>query len=1160
MFSQTLPVFIGLESAGMSFKRRCLCLLGAAFVCGRSGASLCPQPPLTNDASLAMPQVGQNELRILTPTLLELRLITTKALTAGVGQWNFVTGAGQSQTPAAPQIGVLVNGNADRVASIGFRRRPLYAPLNNYDLRIDNYLYVQVATPIATNQIVQVVNPDTTLWEPTRHFTATASPFRLSPAIHVNQTGYVPAMPKQAMVGYFLGNLGELTVAATNFSIVDTGTGATVFTGSLTPRPDIGFTYSPTPYQQVLQADFSAFTNAGEYQLVVPGLGASYPFFINDGAAAAFARAYALGLYEQRSGTATTMPFTRFTHAADHTAPASVPLPPAQFSSAWNIIASYGTAVNPNNPPQTAAFLTNAASQLFPFVNTGAVSVAGGHFDAGDYSKYTVDSAWMVHSLVFAADSLPGVGALDNLGIPESDDGKSDLLEEAKWEADFLAKMQDADGGFYFLVYPRNREYEIDVLPENGDPQIVWPKNTVSTAAAVAALAQCSSSPLFKAQFPQAATNYFAAALRGWQFLTNAIARHGVAGSYQKLIHYGDDFAPNAALAWAACEMYLATGDPQYEQKLFAWLPDPTNANTFMFGWWRMYQSYGNAIRDYAFAARSGRLLASQLDPNYLGRCESEVIAAAEDQLTRSADSAYGTSFPLQSKGVRTAGWYFSLDQAFDLAVASALNDYPPLNDPRPKFLAAIVNNLNYEGGCNPVNMSFVEGLGWRRQRAIVSQFALNSRRILPPSGLPVGNLVGGFDYLSLYQGELGGLCFPLEGSPAAPYPLYDRWGDSWIVETEQTIVNQARQLGAAAFLMARTSLASQTWQPVIAQISVPPNVWVATAATASVQVAGLSLTNARVVWEAQGQEPAFGTNYLLCATNAGPHWLEAEVQWPDGRRAFAATNFFSTNGPPSIRVAIISPVVIAGSTNSAGFVFSRAGDTSAPVAVNYSVSGTAIAGVDYLLSGPVIIPAGATTNLVPVVAITNSAGLNPETIVLTVQTGANYLAPSPGSATVSLVNLAGQVTNFFGVQSGGFTVQWTSVPGFSYQVACKGNLSDADWVKLADGIVATSTNTSWTDYSAAGLTQRYYLVSGSDPAAVKLYFPPQQLVPNGGLQLGWTSLPGQTYHVWFADNLTNAVWQDLSGPLSGTATLTTWTDFLTAGVPRRFYRIHADP
>src|SRR6059036_4331260 len=106
---------------------------------------------------------------------------------------------------------------------------------------------------------------------------------------------------------------------------------------------------------------------------------------------------------------------------------------------------------------------------------------------------------------MFAVDAFPGVAALDNLGIPESGDGISDLMQEAKWEADFLVKMQDADGGFYFLVYPRDREYEYDVLPDHGDPQVVFPKTTSVTAAAVAALAEAASSPLFKAQFPDRA-------------------------------------------------------------------------------------------------------------------------------------------------------------------------------------------------------------------------------------------------------------------------------------------------------------------------------------------------------------------------------------------------------------------------------------------------------------------------------------------------------------------------------------------------------------------------------------------------------------------------------------------------------------------------------
>src|SRR5205814_2759406 len=212
------------------------------------------------------------------------------------------------------------------------------------------------------------------------------------------------------------------------------------------------------------------------------------------------------------------------------------------FGFTWNTISNYALQLNSDNPRQRAPRLTNEAAQLYPFVNKGPVDVSGGHHDAGDYSKYTINSAALIHYLVFAVDAFGGVGELDNLGIPESGDGKSDLLEEAKWEADFLAKLQDADGGFYFLVYLRNREYEWDILPDHGDPQVVWPKNTAATAAAVAALAQCSSSPQFRKYYPEDAKRYLASARRGWDFLQRAIERHGRSGAYKKLTHYGDDY------------------------------------------------------------------------------------------------------------------------------------------------------------------------------------------------------------------------------------------------------------------------------------------------------------------------------------------------------------------------------------------------------------------------------------------------------------------------------------------------------------------------------------------------------------------------------------------------------------------------------------------
>src|ERR1041384_1950225 len=368
--------------------------------------------------------------------------------------------------------------------------------------------------------------------------------------------------------------------------------------------------------------------------------------------------------------------------------------------------------------------------------------------------------------------------------------------------------MQDDDGGFYFLVYPRDRKYENDLLPDQGDLQIVWPKNTAATAAAVAALAQASSSTLFKKKFPDATKLYLEKAKRGWDFLEHALARYGKDGAYQKLTHYGDEFMHDDELAWAACEMFLATGGSAYHRKLNEWF-NPADPRTRKWGWWRLYEGYGCATRSYAFAAKTGRIKREQLDPVYLKRCEDEVIKCAEDQLRWSADSAYGTSFPTENKRFRSGGWYFSLDRAFDLATAYCL-DHPALQDPRPKYLEAILGNLNYEGGCNPVNVCYLTGLGWKRQHEIVHHYAMNDRRVLPPSGLPIGNVQAGFGWLDHYKQELGALSFPPDGAPESPYPFYDRWGDSFNLNTEFVIVNQARGLAALAFLMARTGLKDQ--------------------------------------------------------------------------------------------------------------------------------------------------------------------------------------------------------------------------------------------------------------------------------------------------------------------------------------------------------------
>jgi len=870
--------------AGTLLHRPCRALLAALVAALSLVAATASELAYLN---LTLPLVGDHTLHILAPTTLELKRLNSKpSIAAPVDNWDFVDANGTFSAPTPAQFAVTVDSVPATVTAVGFKRRPLYAPVLTRDLRIENSLYLQLAVAVAPDQVVTVTNPGASLWPATHTYSATAAPLRYGPAIHVNQEGYVPGLPKRAMIGAYLGDLGELNVSASvGFTLVTAGTSTVVHTGALTLRPDVGYVYTPTPYQRVLAADFSAFTTPGRYQLVVPGLGASLPFAIHEGVAMSFLRTYALGLYHQRCGADNALPFTRHTHAACHLAPAAVPSPQGNYTFTWSTISGKNGDFA-TNPRHTAPQLNGEAAQLYPFVMQGTVDVSGGHHDAGDYSKYTTNSAALTHLLVFTADAIPGAGALDNLGLPESGDGLSDILQEAKREADYLAKLQDADGGFYFIVYPRNREYESNVLPDAGDAQVVWPKNTVATAAAVAALAQTASSPRFKAAYPAVAALYLKKAKLGWQFLLNAIAARGKDGAYQKITFYGDNYMHDDELAWAACELFVATGEAQYRQKLFEWFPDPSDSLTFRWGWWRMSEGWGNAIRSYAFAARTGRLSAGQLDAAYLAKCEAQIVAAGDDALRWSSQNAYATSFPEETKRVQSAGWYFSLDQASDMAVAHQIT-------PKSAYLDALVGNLNYEGGTNPVNVAYLTGLGQKRQRETVSQYALNDRRVLPPSGIPLGNIQTTFDFLTPYGTELRELVFPSDGPVTAPYPFYDRWADTFNVTTEYIGVNQARSLLAVSALATLTTTQSQPWRSGTATITAPSAVAVLNVPTTlSVQAPGFDLTGARIVWEARDQEPAFGPTYTIAPKNNGAQWVEVEVTLPDGRRLFASTSF----------------------------------------------------------------------------------------------------------------------------------------------------------------------------------------------------------------------------------------------------------------------------
>ena len=69
----------------------------------------------------------------------------------------------------------------------------------------------------------------------------------------------------------------------------------------------------------------------------------------------------------------------------------------------------------------------------------------GGWFDAGDYNKYVNWTANPLSDLLLAFRQNPLIWP-DDWNIPESGNGVPDLLDEVKWELDWLLRMQNANG------------------------------------------------------------------------------------------------------------------------------------------------------------------------------------------------------------------------------------------------------------------------------------------------------------------------------------------------------------------------------------------------------------------------------------------------------------------------------------------------------------------------------------------------------------------------------------------------------------------------------------------------------------------------------------------------------------------------------------------
>lgn len=117
-------------------------------------------------------------------------------------------------------------------------------------------------------------------------------------------------------------------------------------------------------------------------------------------------------------------------------------------------------------------------------------SCCGGWHDAGDYGRYTTAAAVALGHLLYAYEINPEAFAVQ-LNIPETGNGVPDILNECRYELEWMLKMQKEDGSVYHKC--TSMTHTGFVMPEDDPlPFIVTPVSSLATADFAAIFAMAS--------------------------------------------------------------------------------------------------------------------------------------------------------------------------------------------------------------------------------------------------------------------------------------------------------------------------------------------------------------------------------------------------------------------------------------------------------------------------------------------------------------------------------------------------------------------------------------------------------------------------------------------------------------------------------------------
>lgn len=502
------------------------------------------------------------------------------------------------------------------------------------------------------------------------------------PQVKLNQVGYTPGAVKIAHISGFDEEL--LAQAGTPFTVRALSNNQVVYAGALelVTAYDAGVSG-----ERVLAADFSEVTLPGEYYLSVDAYQMEdSPRFtiaadVYDSLLADTLRYF----YLQRSGIPLEEAYAgQFARGAGHPQDAE------------------------------AAFRSGAKPPI---------DVSGGWYDAGDYGKYVNAGATAVSDLLWAYELFPQQFPDGQMNIPESGNGVPDLLDEARWELDWILKMQEPEsGGFYHMVQPTEETTSDTALEprfiedEEGGRENVRPTSATGSAAAALAHAALIFEP-FDADYAATLQN---AAEAGWAYLeANPEGVAPVSGPYSDDDDSDDRF-------WAAASLYRLTGEAVYHDYV---KQEYQNVETFFDS--ETDNAYG--VGGMGMVAWLQYMASAEKEPELTTYFEEMFRPWFARMAGRWQDSAWNIA--LLDEDFYWGSNYVVLTTPIVMAIGSEL-----LGGMDETAVVLSQHALDYLLGDNPLRFSYVSGYGTdRMQMPFSTQWSQDGIPAAPP-----GILAGG--------------------------------------------------------------------------------------------------------------------------------------------------------------------------------------------------------------------------------------------------------------------------------------------------------------------------------------------------------------------------------------------------------------------------------